>query len=208
MTETEKMPFLCVRFRLLRIDLVGRHPFDFQQSACGSAPHGSFMPLPNRLASLQTDSSVPPLRVKETNRPYNRHRVTFTMARTAAVPQPLPENSRVERAADAASEIVIGDPVPEPYREQAGQAVHYLVGGVLGGIYGVLAEYKPEASAGFGSAYGIATSALLDEGAVPAAGLAPPPTETSLVTHMYGTASHLVYGWVLESARALIAGRG
>ena len=97
MTETEKMPFLCVRFRLLRIDLVGRHPFDFQQSACGSAPHGSFMPLPNRLASLQTDSSVLPLRVKETNRRYNRHRVTFTMARTAAVPQPLPENSRVER---------------------------------------------------------------------------------------------------------------
>ena len=118
------------------------------------------------------------------------------------------EEPATVKAADAASEIVIGDPVPEPYREQAGQAVHYLVGGVLGGIYGVLAEYKPEASAGFGSAYGIATSALLDEGAVPAAGLAPPPTETSLVTHMYGTASHLVYGWVLESARALIAGRG
>lgn len=111
------------------------------------------------------------------------------------------------KAADAASEIVTCDPVPEPYREQAGQAVHYLVGGVLGGIYGVLAEYKPEASAGFGTAYGIATSALLDEGVVPAAGLAPPPTETSLVTHMYGTASHLVFGWVLESVRTLIAGR-
>lgn len=111
------------------------------------------------------------------------------------------------KAADAASEIVTGDPVPEPYREQAGQAVHYLVGGVLGGIYGVLAEYKPEASAGFGTAYGIATSALLDEGVVPATGLTPPPTETSLVTHMYGTASHLVFGWVLESVRTLIAGR-
>lgn len=118
------------------------------------------------------------------------------------------EDPATVKAADAASEIVTGDPVPEEYRAQAGQVVHYLVGGVLGGIYGVLAEYKPEASAGFGTAYGIATSALLDEGAVSAAGLAPAPTETSLVTHMYGTASHLVYGWVLESVRAMIAGRG
>ncbi|UYY57921.1 DUF1440 domain-containing protein [Sphingomonas sp. S2-65] len=117
------------------------------------------------------------------------------------------EDPATVQAADVASEAIVGDPVPDPYRERAGQAVHYLVGGVLGGIYGVLAEYKPEASAGFGTAYGIATSALLDEGAVPAAGLAPPPTETSLVSHVYGTASHLVFGWVLESVRTLIAGR-
>lgn len=111
------------------------------------------------------------------------------------------------KAADAASEAVIGDPVPEPYREPAGQAVHYVVGGVLGGIYGILAEYRPESSAGFGSAYGIATSALLDEAAVPAAGLAPPPNEASAASHAYGAASHLVYGWVLEGVRALLVGR-
>jgi hypothetical protein len=48
---------------------------------------------------------------------------------------------------------------------------------------------------------------LLDEVAVPAAGLAPAPGDTSLITHAYGAASHLVYGWVLEGVRALIAGR-
>jgi putative membrane protein len=111
------------------------------------------------------------------------------------------------KAADAASVAVIGDPVPEPYREQAGQAVHYVVGGVLGGIYGVLTEYRPDASAGFGSAYGIATAALLDEAAVPAAGLGPSPEETPLASHAYGAASHLVYGWVLEGVRTLIAGK-
>lgn len=111
------------------------------------------------------------------------------------------------KAADAASEIVVGDPVAEPHREQAGQLVHYVAGAVIGGIYGVLAEYRPEASAGFGGAYGIATSALLDEIAVPAAGLAPAPGDISVVTHGYGVASHLVYGWVLEGVRALIAGR-
>jgi putative membrane protein len=111
------------------------------------------------------------------------------------------------KAADAVSTAAIGDPVPEPYRERAGQAVHYVTGAVLGGIYGVIAEYKPEASTGFGSAYGIATAALLDEAAVPAAGLGPAPQDTSLATHAYGAASHLVYGWVLEGVRALIAGR-
>lgn len=110
------------------------------------------------------------------------------------------------KAADAAAEAVTGDPVPEPHREQAGTAVHYIVGGVLGGIYGVLAEYRPEARSGFGSAYGIATAALLDEAAVPAAGLAPAPDESSLASHAYGAASHLVYGWVLEGVRTLIAG--
>jgi len=85
--------------------------------------------------------------------------------------------------------------------------IHYVVGGVLGGIYGVLAEYRPEASSGFGSAYGIATSTLLDEVAVPAAGLAPAPDEVPAERHAYGLASHLVFGVVLEGVRWLIAGR-
>ena len=117
------------------------------------------------------------------------------------------EDPATVKAADKVRELAIGDPVPEPYRAQSGQVVHYAVGAVLGGIYGVLTEYKPEASAGFGSAYGIATSALLDEAAVPAAGLGAAPQDTSLATHAYGVSAHLVYGWVLEGVRALLAGR-
>lgn len=124
----------------------------------------------------------------------------------------LPEDGKEEdpatvKAADKASEVLLDAPVPEEYREQAGQAVHYITGAVLGGIYGVITEYKPEASAGFGGAYGIATSALLDEGVVPAAGLAPGPDDTPLAQHAYGAASHLVYGIVLEGVRWLIAGK-
>ena len=111
------------------------------------------------------------------------------------------------KAADKVSEAVTGDPVPEPYREASGQAVHYITGAVLGGIYGVITEYRSEASAGFGSAYGVITSALLDETLVPAADLGPGPSETPLATHAYGAVSHLVFGWVLEGVRALIAGR-
>lgn len=111
------------------------------------------------------------------------------------------------KAADIASETVTGEAVPEPWRKPSGQAVHYLVGATLGGIYGVVTEYRPEASAGFGGAYGVATSALLDEAAVPAAGLGDAPWHTPLSTHAYGLASHLVYGVVLEGVRALLGGR-
>ncbi|HEX8300133.1 DUF1440 domain-containing protein [Sphingomonas sp.] len=117
------------------------------------------------------------------------------------------EDPATVKAADKASEMVTGDPAPEAYRESAGQAVHYITGAVLGGIYGVLTEYRSKASAGFGSAYGIATAALLDEAIVPTADLGPGPEDTPLATHAYGAASHLVYGWVLEGIRALIAGR-
>lgn len=117
------------------------------------------------------------------------------------------EDPATVQAADAISEAMTGDPVPEPYREQAGKAVHYIVGGVLGGIYGVLAEYRPEARSGFGTTYGIATAALLDEAVIPAADLGPAPDEAPLATQAYGVASHLLYGWVLEGVRALLAGK-
>jgi putative membrane protein len=117
------------------------------------------------------------------------------------------EDPATVQAADMVSEAAIGDPVPEPYRAPAGQLVHYATGAVLGGIYGVLTEYRSEASTGFGSAYGIATAALLDETIVPLAGLGAAPQDTSVETHAFSASSHLVYGWVLEGVRWLIAGK-
>ena len=115
------------------------------------------------------------------------------------------EDPSTVKAADAVSEAATGAQVPEPYREASGEMVHYVVGAVMGGIYGVLTEYRPDASAGFGSAYGIATSTLLDEAAVPALDLG--PDEAPVETHLYGVASHLVFGIVLEGVRRLIGGR-
>ena len=111
------------------------------------------------------------------------------------------------KAADAVATGVKGSPLPKEWRPPAGQLVHYAVGAGLGGLYGLITEYRPGASAGFGSAYGVVTSALLDEGAVPAVGLGGKPWETPLGVHGYGLASHLVYGTVLEGARALLGGR-
>jgi putative membrane protein len=133
------------------------------------------------------------------------------MAAFQAAAEPLlpesDEDPSTVQAAEAASKAVTGRKVPEPYREASGQMVHYIAGAVMGGIYGVLTEYRPEASAGFGSAYGIATSTLLDEAAVPALDLGPDPAEAPIESHLYGVASHLVYGVVLEGVRRLIGGR-
>jgi uncharacterized membrane protein YagU involved in acid resistance len=117
------------------------------------------------------------------------------------------EDPSTVQAADVASKAITGDPVPEPHREASGRMVHFVVGAVMGGIYGVLTEYRPEASAGFGSAYGIATSTLLDEAAVPALDLGPAPDEAPAESHIYGVASHVVFGIVLEGVRRLIAGK-
>lgn len=111
------------------------------------------------------------------------------------------------KAADKVAVATTGDRVPDAYRAPAGQAVHYLTGAALGGLYGVLTEYRPGAASGFGSLYGIATSALLDEAAVPAAGLGSAPWDTSAATHAYGALAHLVFGVTLEGARSLLGGR-
>jgi uncharacterized membrane protein YagU involved in acid resistance len=72
--------------------------------------------------------------------------------------------------------------------------------------YGVAAELRPAVTSGFGTGFGLATFALLDEGAVPAVGLAPPPTQTPASTHLYAGASHIVFGAVTEASRRAIRG--
>ena len=79
--------------------------------------------------------------------------------------------------------------------------MRFVVGAVIGGIYGLLTEYRPEASAGFGGAYGVATSALLDDAAFDLK--ADPPVEPSPLAR----ASPLIFGVVLEGIRLLVAGR-
>lgn len=131
----------------------------------------------------------------------------FQSAAARLVESDSDDDPATVKAADRVSQVATGDPVPEPHREQAGQLVHYVVGAALGGVYGVLAEYRPGTTSGFGGAYGLATSLLLDEAAVPAAGLGAPPWQASLASHGYGLASHMAYGIALESTRALLAGR-
>ena len=105
------------------------------------------------------------------------------------------------KAADTLAQATTGEPVTQKYRETAGQAVHYVTGAALGGLYGALAHWRPEASAGMGVPFGLATMLVVDDVAVPAFGWGAWPQDTSAATHGYSAVSHAVFGVVLEGVR-------
>ena len=117
------------------------------------------------------------------------------------------EEPTTTKAADKAARALTGEPLPEPLRKPADPIVHYGLSALLGLGYGLAAETLAPVRAGFGTGFGLGTALLLDEAAVPALGLSPPPDETPLSTHVYGLASHLVFGVALEAARRALGGR-
>jgi putative membrane protein len=111
-----------------------------------------------------------------------------------------------QKAADAIALRVAGSKVPEADKPLAGQSMHYAVGVGLGIAYSVAAEFRPSVTAGHGSAFGIGTATLLDEGAVPALGLGDAPWKADIATNLYSYASHLVFGGVTELVRRELVG--
>ena len=111
--------------------------------------------------------------------------------------------SATTRAADEVSGVATDQPVPEPRKGAAGQVVHYGFGALLGMGYGVLAEYWAPATTGAGAQFGLAAAVLVDETAVPLAGLGDAPWKAAASTHAYSAASHLVFGTAAEAARRL-----
>ena len=111
-----------------------------------------------------------------------------------------------EKAADAVATAVTGQEVPDAAKPLAGQSIHYALGIGLGLAYGIAAEFRPQVTAGFGTAFGLGTATLLDEAAVPAAGLGDAPWQAPLSTTLYAYASHLVFGATAEIIRRQVAG--
>ncbi len=109
------------------------------------------------------------------------------------------------KAANKVLQAAADEPVPDPYKEPAGQAVHYGFGGLLGAIYGAATTAWPKALAGFGIPFGVAVWAAADEVAVPAAGLSKPSTEAPPSTHAYSFLSHIVFGAALEGSRRALS---
>lgn len=109
-----------------------------------------------------------------------------------------------EQAADRFALMVAGTRLDKGDRPQGGNAVHYVVGTATGALYGALAESYPAVTRWQGLAFGLASATLIDQMAVPLAGFARPPWRYTLRTHLYGYASHLVFGFVTEKLRALL----
>jgi uncharacterized membrane protein YagU involved in acid resistance len=86
-------------------------------------------------------------------------------------------------------------------KKVAGPAVHYAFAAAAGALYGGLSEVMETTKLGFGTAFGAALFVGADEIAVPAFGLSDMPQEVDLSKHIYGLASHLVYGAIAEAVR-------
>ncbi len=104
------------------------------------------------------------------------------------------------KAAQKMSRAATGKFFASEDKQAAGEATHYLFGAMLGGAYGLIAEYRPEVTAGRGTLFGAASTAL-DEVGVPAAGLSGPPSDFPAATHAYSLASHILFGMVTEATR-------
>ncbi|WP_380782156.1 DUF1440 domain-containing protein [Sphingomonas sp. R86520] len=111
-----------------------------------------------------------------------------------------------QKAADKVSKAVAGHAISDDRKPLAGQVVHYALGAGLGIAYAVAAEYRPAVTAGYGTAFAAVTTSLLDEAAVPAAGLGEAPWNTAPTTHLYSAASHIVFGTVTEGVRRFLLG--
>jgi len=120
------------------------------------------------------------------------------------------ENATV-RTADAVTKLVTGREVADDHKVFAGQMVHYSFGTAMGAVYGAMSEIRPASSAGMGLPFGTALWLAADEAALPALGLSGPPRSFPVRTHVYGFASHLVYGASTElfrkGLRRLLMGR-
>jgi len=105
---------------------------------------------------------------------------------------------------------VAGQELTRDQRKQASPLVHYGFGMAMGALYGMAMETSPRQVRAqripfVGSLFGSALFLGADEMAVPALGLSEVSETPS--THVYGWASHLVYGLTAEFVRRQVRRR-
>lgn len=112
-----------------------------------------------------------------------------------------------EQAAQAAARLTASVRLRRADRQVGGQAVHYVTGALTGAAYGALAERRPGVTQWRGLAFGLACATLIDQIAVPLFGFARQPLKYTVRTHVYGLASHAVFGVVTEAVRKALRSR-
>jgi hypothetical protein len=111
------------------------------------------------------------------------------------------DTSSKENPAEAVAAKVVsvaGKRLSEEGKKTGGTVVHYVFGTIMGGLYGAALEFVPSwhrrNAIPSGLLMGSALFAAADEVALPAMQLADSPANTPVSKHVYGLASHLVYG--------------
>jgi uncharacterized membrane protein YagU involved in acid resistance len=109
------------------------------------------------------------------------------------------------KLANKISESVFDHKLTQSEKKIVGPAMHYGFAVLMGAIYGAIAEASDLMTAGFGTFYGTLVFLAADEIAVPALDLSPFPHNVGLDKHVYGWASHVVYGAALEGSRRALS---
>ena len=122
---------------------------------------------------------------------------------TSAADQQQDEDATV-KVADGIARRLLNRPLPEDKKPLAGNLVHYAFGGGVGAFYGGVAAAVPRVTMGMGLPFGVAVWLGAHVIAVPALGLAEPPTRRPPAKEALEPILHLVYGGVTELVRRLV----
>jgi uncharacterized membrane protein YagU involved in acid resistance len=106
-----------------------------------------------------------------------------------------------QKVADVVAFQVTGEHLSKQEKQTGGPIVHYVFGGLMGGVYGVMAEYFPATRLGAGTMFGSALFLGADEIAVPVLGLGKPPDEQPVSSQANHLTAHIVYGATVEMVR-------
>src|SRR6185503_12622257 len=136
-------------------------------------------------------------------KPHGAQSMKPTEEATPNEPPEQQDDATVETA-KVISENVFGHELTKTEKKPAGTAVHYAFGTVTGGLYGAMAEFTPQVTAGAGLPFGAVFWLVADEIGVPLLGLAKGPTAYPVSTHAYALASHFVYGVTAELSRRAV----
>jgi uncharacterized membrane protein YagU involved in acid resistance len=123
---------------------------------------------------------------------------------TPAVAEAEIENQPTVKAAEQMSRKLFEHELSSTEKKLAGPAVHYVYGAVVGALYGGLSELIPTVSIGLGIPYAALLWLAGSEAAVPALGLAKPPTQVPAEKHATAVATHFVYGLTLDISRRIL----
>ncbi len=116
--------------------------------------------------------------------------------------QTAPPEQLVERMEDAA-----GATLPPAAKTAAAQGMHWAFGMIAGGIYGVVAEYRPGATSWRGAIFGLTVNKLMHDGLLPRTGFVAPKPEQPFQERASEWVSHAAYGVATETARRAIRKR-
>jgi len=117
---------------------------------------------------------------------------------------PKPDDATMKTADAVVSTVTGGRHLSHEGREKGGPIVHYAFGALMGATYGAIAEGLPEATFGFGTAFGAALFAGADLVAVPALNLSGSPGDAPVSSLTTPFAAHLLYGAATEAVRRVV----